>query len=117
LLKLVQDNRSQFTSRDFVLILRTLEDSPIRTSYRHPQRFKTVTPLSIQIQLPDSNDKSINHVAYRVDDLDKSILEAKKKGIRFNEETFRTNPKGRFFIYMHLVSTSGTLIELCEYPT
>lgn len=36
-LKLVQDNGSQFTSRDFVQTLKTLEITPIRTSYRHPQ--------------------------------------------------------------------------------
>jgi putative transposase len=36
-LKLVQDNGSQFTSRDFVQTLKTLGITPIRTSYRHPQ--------------------------------------------------------------------------------
>jgi putative transposase len=36
-LKLVQDNGSQFTSRDFVQTLKTLEIAPIRASYRHPQ--------------------------------------------------------------------------------
>jgi putative transposase len=36
-LKLVQDNGSQFTSRDFVSTLKTLEIEQIRTSYKHPQ--------------------------------------------------------------------------------
>lgn len=58
----------------------------------------------------------VHHVAYRVDNLDRAIEEAKSKGIRFYEETLRINARGRRLIYMHLASTSGTIIELCEYP-
>ncbi|WDL96793.1 VOC family protein [Alicyclobacillus sp. ALC3] len=58
----------------------------------------------------------VQHVAYRVDNLDRAIEEAKSKGIRFYEETLRINARGRRLIYMHLASTSGTIIELCEYP-
>lgn len=36
-LKLVQDNGSQFTSRDFVSTLKILGIEQIRTSYKHPQ--------------------------------------------------------------------------------
>ena len=55
-------------------------------------------------------------MAYRVDDLNKAIEEARANGIRFYEETLRTNARGRRLIYMHLASTSGTIVELCEYP-
>jgi len=59
----------------------------------------------------------VHHVAYRVDDLDRAIQDAKSIGIRFYEDTLRTNARGRRLIYMHLASTSGTIIELCESPT
>ncbi len=59
--------------------------------------------------------QGVHHVAYRVDDLDAAILEAKQLGIRFYEETLRTNVRGRRLIYMHLASTAGTITELCEY--
>lgn len=58
----------------------------------------------------------VHHVAYRVDHLEQTIEEAKMKGIRFYEETLRTNARGRRLIYMHMASTSGTMVELCEYP-
>lgn len=58
----------------------------------------------------------VHHIAYRVDDLDVAIAAAKADGVRFYEETLRTNARGRRLIYMHLASTSGTIIELCEYP-
>lgn len=60
--------------------------------------------------------KGVHHVAYRVDDLDKAILEAKTKGVRFLEDTLRTNARGRRLIYVNPASTEGTLIELCSYP-
>lgn len=60
--------------------------------------------------------KGVHHLAYRVDDLDEAILEARKNGVRFLEDTLRTNSRGRRLIYINPISTDGTLIELCEYP-
>lgn len=60
--------------------------------------------------------KGVHHMAYRVDDLDKAILKAENKGIRFLEDTLRTNARGRRLIYINPISTDGTLIELCTYP-
>lgn len=60
--------------------------------------------------------KGVHHIAYRVDDLDKAIQEARKDGVQFLEDTLRTNIRGRRLIYLNPVSTDGTLIELCSYP-
>ncbi|MET1013414.1 MAG: VOC family protein, partial [Paenisporosarcina sp.] len=60
--------------------------------------------------------KGVHHIAYRVDDLDQAILDARKGGVRFLEDTLRTNIRGRRLIYLNPVSTDGTLIELCSYP-
>lgn len=60
--------------------------------------------------------KGVHHLAYRVEDLDEAILEARKNGVRFLEDTLRTNSRGRRLIYINPISTDGTLIELCEYP-
>jgi methylmalonyl-CoA/ethylmalonyl-CoA epimerase len=59
--------------------------------------------------------KGVHHIAYRVDDLDNAMLEARKNGVRFLEDTLRTNSRGRRLIYVNPVSTDGTLIELCSY--
>ncbi|MGG0643002.1 VOC family protein [Sporosarcina gallistercoris] len=60
--------------------------------------------------------KGVHHVAYRVDDLDLAIREARDNGIRFLEDTLRTNTRGRRLIYINPASTEGTLFELCSYP-
>ncbi len=59
--------------------------------------------------------KGVHHIAYRVDDLDQAILDARKDGVRFLEDTLRTNIRGRRLIYLNPISTDGTLIELCSY--
>jgi len=59
--------------------------------------------------------KGVHHIAYRVNDLDIAIEEAKDKGVRFLEDTLRTNGLGRRLIYINPASTDGTLIELCSY--
>lgn len=60
--------------------------------------------------------KGVHHIAYRVDNLDKAMLELKKQGARFLEDTLRINKHGRRLIYMNPISTEGTIIELCDYP-
>lgn len=59
--------------------------------------------------------QGVHHMAYRVENLDQAIEEAKSAGMRFYEDTLRTNARGRRLIYMHLASTSGSIVELCEY--
>lgn len=59
--------------------------------------------------------KGVHHVAYKVDDLDRAIEDARGQGIRFLEDTLRTNARGRRLIYINPVSTEGTLYELCSY--
>ena len=59
--------------------------------------------------------KGVHHVAFQVEDLDKAIADAKEKGIRFLEDTLRTNARGRRLIYINPASTEGTLYELCSY--
>ncbi|WOV87021.1 VOC family protein [Sporosarcina oncorhynchi] len=60
--------------------------------------------------------KGVHHIAYRVEDLDVAIANAREKGIRFLEDTLRTNARGRRLIYINPISTDGTLVELCSYP-
>ncbi|WP_349410699.1 VOC family protein [Pseudalkalibacillus sp. SCS-8] len=60
--------------------------------------------------------KGVHHIAYRVPDLPKAIEESRKQGIRFLEDTYRTNQLGRRLIYLNPASTQGTIIEFCDYP-
>jgi methylmalonyl-CoA/ethylmalonyl-CoA epimerase len=60
--------------------------------------------------------KGVHHIAYRVDDLNKALLELEQLGIRTLPETLRINKHGRRLIYLNPADTEGTIIEYCDYP-
>ena len=60
------------------------------------------------------NGQGVQHIAYRVDNIEKAIAEMKEKGIRMIDETPRYGAGGAKIAFCHPKSTFGVLIELCE---
>ncbi|WP_425447839.1 methylmalonyl-CoA epimerase [Dethiothermospora halolimnae] len=62
----------------------------------------------------DKKGEGIQHIAYRVDDIEKAIEEMKEKGIRMIDEKPRYGAGGAKIAFLHPKSTHGVLIELCQ---
>jgi len=60
------------------------------------------------------NGEGVQHIAYRVDDIEKAIEEMKEKGIRMIDEKPRYGAGGAKIAFCHPKSTYGVLIELCQ---
>lgn len=58
--------------------------------------------------------EGIQHIAYKVDDIEKSIEELRAKGIRLIDEKPRYGAGGAKIAFLHPKSTFGVLIELCQ---
>ena len=58
--------------------------------------------------------EGVQHIAYRVDDIEKAIAECKEKGIRMIDEKPRYGAGGAKIAFLHPKSTFGVLIELCQ---
>ncbi|MTI68298.1 MAG: methylmalonyl-CoA epimerase [Firmicutes bacterium] len=58
--------------------------------------------------------EGIQHIAYRVDDIEKAIKEMKEKGIKMIDEKPRYGAGGAKIAFLHPKSTHGVLVELCE---
>lgn len=56
----------------------------------------------------------IQHVAIRVDDIDKALVELQEKGIRMIDQTPRYGAGGARIAFVHPKATGGLLLELCE---
>jgi methylmalonyl-CoA/ethylmalonyl-CoA epimerase len=56
----------------------------------------------------------IQHIAFRVGDLEAALRELKEKGIRLIDEKPRHGAGGARIAFLHPKDTSGVLIELCE---
>ena len=62
----------------------------------------------------EKKGEGIQHVAFRVDNLDSALQELKEKGIRLIDEKPRTGAGGARIAFLHPKSTNGVLVELCE---
>ncbi len=80
-----------------------------------------------EIELLESTDKEgpiarfiekkgegIQHIAYKVDDIEKALEEMRQKGIRLIDEKPRYGAGGAKIAFLHPKSTNGVLIELCQ---
>ena len=62
----------------------------------------------------EAKGQGIQHIAFRVDDIEAALEEMKAKGMRLIDEKPRYGAGGARIAFLHPKSTSGVLIELCE---
>ncbi|MPN61467.1 hypothetical protein SDC9_209204 [bioreactor metagenome] len=62
----------------------------------------------------EAKGQGIQHIAFRVDDIEAALAEMKEKGLRLIDEKPRYGAGGARIAFLHPKSTSGVLIELCE---
>jgi len=62
----------------------------------------------------EKRGEGIQHIAYRVENIEKALEEVKAKGIRLIDEKPRKGAGGAKIAFLHPKSTFGVLIELCE---
>ena len=56
----------------------------------------------------------IQHIAFRVADIETALEELKEKGIRLIDNTHRIGAGGAKIAFIHPKETFGVLVELCE---
>ncbi|WFA07722.1 methylmalonyl-CoA epimerase [Tissierella sp. Yu-01] len=62
----------------------------------------------------EKKGEGIQHIAYKVDDIEKALEELKAKGIRLIDEKPRRGAGGAKIAFLHPKSTFGVLIEICQ---
>ncbi|MBF0202100.1 MAG: VOC family protein, partial [Desulfamplus sp.] len=62
----------------------------------------------------DKKGEGIQHIAFRVENIEDALQELKDKGIRLIDETPRIGAGGAKIAFLHPKATSGVLVELCE---
>jgi methylmalonyl-CoA/ethylmalonyl-CoA epimerase len=62
----------------------------------------------------EKKGQGIQHVAFRVADIDAALAELKEKGVRLIDETPRIGAGGAKIAFLHPKETGGVLVELCE---
>jgi methylmalonyl-CoA/ethylmalonyl-CoA epimerase len=58
--------------------------------------------------------QGVQHLAFRVEDIDAALAELKAKGVRLIDEKPRYGAGGARIAFVHPKATNGVLVELCE---
>ena len=58
--------------------------------------------------------QGVQHLAFRVANIDEALAELKAKGVRLIDETPRYGAGGARIAFLHPKATGGVLIEICE---
>jgi len=62
----------------------------------------------------DKRGQGIQHVAFRVENIEEALEELKAKGIKLIDEKPRHGAGGAKIAFLHPKATNGVLVELCE---
>lgn len=62
----------------------------------------------------EKKGEGIQHIAFRVENIEAALNELKGKGIRLIDEKPRIGAGGAKIAFLHPKSTNGVLVELCE---
>jgi methylmalonyl-CoA epimerase len=62
----------------------------------------------------DAKGEGIQHIAYRVENIEEALAELKAKGIRLIDEKPRKGAGGAKIAFIHPKETNGVLVEICE---
>jgi len=62
----------------------------------------------------EKRGEGIQHVAFRVENIEEALNELKEKGVRLIDEKPRMGAGGAKIAFLHPKATNGVLVELCE---
>jgi methylmalonyl-CoA/ethylmalonyl-CoA epimerase len=62
----------------------------------------------------EKRGQGIQHVAFRVENIDKALAELKEKGVQLIDQQPRIGAGGAKIAFLHPKATNGVLVELCQ---
>lgn len=62
----------------------------------------------------EKKGQGIQHVAFRVENIEEALEELKEKGIQLIDKTPRIGAGGAKIAFLHPKATNGVLVELCQ---
>jgi methylmalonyl-CoA/ethylmalonyl-CoA epimerase len=97
----------------------TVEEQKVKTAFlplgeTEVELLESTAPDGPIGKFIEARGQGIQHIAFRVDDLEAALAELKAKGLRLIDEKPRYGAGGAKIAFLHPKSTNGVLIELCQ---
>lgn len=97
----------------------TVEEQKVKTAFlplgdTEIELLETTAPDGPIGKFIEARGQGIQHIAFRVDDIEAALAELKAKGVRLIDEKPRYGAGGAKIAFLHPKATGGVLIELCQ---
>ena len=97
----------------------TVESQKVKTAFFavgevHIELLEPTSEESPIAKFLEKNGAGIHHVAYKTDDIEGQIKQAKEGGCRLIHETPIEGAGGKLVAFLHPKSTHGVLMEFCS---
>ncbi len=97
----------------------TVEEQKVTTAF-YPvgdseiELLESTSPDGPVAKYIDKKGEGMQHIAFRVENIEEALAELKEKGIRLIDETPRIGAGGAQIAFLHPKATNGVLVELCQ---
>lgn len=97
----------------------TVEEQKVTTAFfpvseSEVELLESTSPDGPVAKYIEKRGAGIQHVAFRVDDIDAALVELKEKGVKLIDQEPRMGAGGARIAFLHPKATGGVLVELCE---
>jgi methylmalonyl-CoA/ethylmalonyl-CoA epimerase len=97
----------------------TVEEQKVTTAFlpvgeSEVELLESTSPDGPIARYLEKKGEGIQHVAFRVENIEAALAELKEKGVRLIDETPRRGAGGAKIAFLHPKATNGILVELSE---
>lgn len=97
----------------------TVEEQKVTTAFfpvgeSEVELLESTSPDGPVAKYIEKKGQGIQHIAFRVEDIEAALQELKEKGVRLIDEKPRRGAGGAMIAFLHPKATGGVLVELCQ---
>ena len=97
----------------------TVEEQKVTTAFfpvseSEVELLESTSPDGPVAKYIEKRGAGIQHIAFRVADIDAALAELKEKGVKLIDQEPRIGAGGARIAFLHPKATGGVLVELCE---
>ena len=99
--------------------IETVEEQKVKTGFfpitdREIELLESTEPDGPVAKHINARGEGIQHIAFRVENIDEALQELKEKGVRMIDNEPRKGAGGARIAFIHPKESHGVLVELCE---
>jgi len=97
----------------------TIEEQKVKTGFfpitdSELELLESTSPDGPVAKYIASRGEGMQHIAFRVENIDEALKELKEKGVRLIDQEPRNGAGGARIAFIHPKESHGVLVELCE---